>query len=165
MSRAKVGLVSKYGAMRPYGPAVLRWCVGAVFLAHGAQKLFGLWGGPGLAGTSAFFTSLGLPAPYPLALLVAVTEFAGGALLILGGLTRWVALALAVDMAVAIWKVHYSHGFFLSSPRGQGIEFTLVLIGAMLCLMLTGPGALSWDEWRDSSAEAVRAGRARARKV
>jgi putative oxidoreductase len=151
--------------MRAYGPAVLRLCVGAVFLAHGAQKLFGLWGGPGLSGTTTFFTNLGLPAPYPLALLVAVTEFAGGALLILGGLTRWVALALAIDMAVAIWKVHYTHGFFLNSRGGQGVEFTLILLAAMLCLMLTGPGALSWDDWRDSSAEALRAGRARARKV
>ena len=151
--------------MRPYGPAVLRLYVGGVFLAHGAQKLFGLWGGPGLAGTTALFTTLGLPYPYPLALLVAVTEFAGGALLILGGLTRWVALALAIEMGVAIWKVHYSNGFFLNSRSGQGSEFALVLLAAMLSLMLTGPGALSWDEWRDSSAEAMRAGRARARKV
>jgi putative oxidoreductase len=140
-------------------------CAGAVFLAHGAQKLFGLWGGPGLAGTTKLFTTLGLPSPYPLALLVGVTEFAGGALLIVGGLTRWVALALAIDMAVAIWKVHYANGFFLNSHGGQGSEFALVLLAAMLCLMLTGPGALSWDEWRDSSAEAMRAGRARARKV
>jgi putative oxidoreductase len=139
--------------------------VGAVFLGHGAQKLFGFWGGPGLAGTTAFFTGLGLPFPYPLALLVAATEFAGGALLILGGLTRWAALALAVDMAVAIWKVHYTNGFFLNARGGQGSEFAMVLLGAMLCLILTGPGALSWDEWRDSSAEAMRAGRARARKV
>ena len=144
---------------------MLRVCAGTVFLAHGAQKLFGLWGGPGLAGTTALFTTLGLPSPYPLALLVGVTECAGGALLIFGGLTRWVALALAIDMAVAIWKVHYANGFFLNSRSGQGSEFALVLLAAMLCLMLTGPGALSWDEWRDSSAEAMRAGRARARKV
>jgi putative oxidoreductase len=151
--------------MRAYGPATLRLCVGAVFLAHGAQKLFGAWGGSGLTGTTAFFTSLGLPSPYPLAILVAVVEFAGGALLMLGGLTRWVALALAIDMGVAIWKVHYVNGFFLSSRRGQGVEFTLVLLGALVCLMLTGPGVFSWDEWRHSSAEAMRAGRARARKV
>jgi putative oxidoreductase len=151
--------------MRPYGATVLRLCAGVVFLAHGAQKLFGLWGGPGLTGTTALFTTLGLPYPYPLALLVAVTEFAGGALLIFGGLTRWVALALAIDMAVAIWKVHYTNGFFLNARGGQGSEFAMVLLGAMLCLILTGPGALSWDEWRDSSAEAMRAGRARARKV
>jgi putative oxidoreductase len=139
--------------------------VGAVFLGHGAQKLFGLWGGPGLAGTTAFFTTLGMPFPYPLAVLVAVTEFAGGGLLILGGLTRWAALALAIDMGVAIWKVHYINGFFLNSRGGQGFEFALVLLGALVSLMLTGPGAFSWDEWRDSSAEAMRAGRARARKV
>jgi putative oxidoreductase len=139
--------------------------VGAVFLAHGAQKLFGLWDGPGLTGTTAFFKTLGLPYPYPLALLVAVTEFAGGALLLLGGLTRWVALALAVDMGVAIWKVHYTNGFFLNARGGPGSEFVLVLLGALVCLMLTGPGPLSWDDWRDSSAEAMRAGRARARKV
>jgi putative oxidoreductase len=157
--------VAKYATMGPYGPAALRLFVGAVFVAHGAQKLFGAWNGPGLDGTTAFFTSLGLPYPYPLAILVAVTEFAGGALLILGGLTRWVALALTIVMAVAIWKVHYQNGFFLKSPSGQGVEFTLVLVGALLCLMLTGPGAFSVDEWRNSSAEAMRAGRARARKV
>ena len=139
--------------------------MGAVFVAHGGQKLFGLWDGPGLAGTAAFFTTLGLPYPSPLALLVAITEFAGGALLVLGALTRWAALALAIDMGVAIWKVHYANGFFLSGRRGQGFEFALVLLGALLCLMLTGSGGLSWDDWRDSSAEAMRAGRARARKV
>ena len=151
--------------MRPYGPAALRVCVGAVFLAHGAQKLFALWNGPGLAGTTSLLTSLGLPYPYPLAILLGVTEFTGGALLILGGLTRWVALALAIDMGIAIWKVHYLNGFFLNSSRGPGVEFALVLVGALLSLLMTGPGALSWDEWRHSSAEAMRAGRARARKV
>jgi putative oxidoreductase len=151
--------------MRPYGPAALRLCVGAVFLAHGAQKLFGAWGGPGLAGTAAFLAKLGLTQTYPLAILLAVTEFGGGALLVLGGLTRWVALALAIDMGVAIWKVHYLNGFFTNAPHGPGVEFPLVLIGALMCLMLTGPGAFSVDEWRHSSAEAMRAGRARARKV
>ncbi len=151
--------------MRPYGLAVLRLCVGAVFLAHGAQKLFGVWDGPGLAGTAAFFTNLGLTPAYPLAILTAVTEFGGGALLVLGGLTLWVALALAIDMGVAVWKVHYLNGFFLNSVRGPGVEFCLVLTGALLCLMLAGPGALSVDEWRTSSAEAKAAGRARARKV
>lgn len=153
--------------MRPYGPAVLRLCVGAVFVAHGAQKLIGVWGGPGLDGTSILLARLGLPSPYPypLAMLLAATELVGGGLLVLGGLTRWVSLALAIDMAVAIWKVHYPNGFFLTGGHGQGMEFTLVLIGALLCLMMTGPGALSVDEWRHSSAEALRAGRARARKV
>jgi putative oxidoreductase len=153
--------------MRPYGPAALRLCVGAVFLAHGAQKLFGVWGGPGLTATASFLANLGLPSPYayPVAVLTGLAQLGGGALLILGGLTRWVALVLAIDMGVAVWKVHYLNGFFIDSPRGQGVEFCLVLIGALLCLMLAGPGALSIDEWRNSSAEAMRAGRARARKV
>ena len=69
-------------------------------------------------------------------------------------------------MAIAIWKVHYPNGFFLNGPgRGDGVEFTLVLLGALVCLMLTGAGALSVDQWRSHSAEAAARGRARARKV
>jgi putative oxidoreductase len=153
--------------MQSYGPAVLRVCVGAVFIAHGAQKLFGMWGGPGLNGTAAMLTALGLPYPYPLAVLLAVTEFGGGLLLALGGLTRWVALALAIDMAVAIWKVHYGNGFFLTdqAARGGGYEYAMVLLGALICLTLTGPGGLSIEHRRNQSAEAAARGRARARKV
>ena len=152
--------------MRSYGLTALRLCVGAVFVAHGAQKLFGIWGGAGLNHTSAMLAGLGLPYPFPLAVLLGATEFAGGILLILGGLTTWVALALAIDMGIAIWKVHYPIGFFLSgSGRGQGYEFALVLLGALICLMLSGAGALSLEDWRSQSAEAKARGRARARKV
>jgi putative oxidoreductase len=151
--------------MRPYGPAALRLCVGAVFLAHGAQKLFGVWDGPGLAGTAALITSLGLAPAYPLAVLTAIAELGGGALLILGGLTRWVALGLIVEVGIAIWKVNYVNGFFLTAGGSPGAEYRVLLIGALLCLALTGPGALSIDEWRNSSEEAKAAGRARARKV
>ena len=155
--------------MRPFGPAALRVCVGAVFVAHGAQKLFGAWGGPGLDGTTSYFASLGLAPAYPLAAVTALTEFAGGMLLLLGWLTRWVALALALEMVVAVYKVHYANGFFLNwglTPgHGHGFEFNLVLIGGLVCLMLTGPGALSLDEWRNQSAEAESRARARARKV
>jgi uncharacterized membrane protein YphA (DoxX/SURF4 family) len=72
---------------------------------------------------------------------------------------------LAIEVGVAIWKVNYLNGLVLTSPAGPGVEYRLVLIGALLCLSLTGPGVLSVDEWRNSSAEAMRAGRARARKV
>lgn len=151
--------------MRPYGPAALRLCVGAVFLAHGAQKLFGIGGGQGLAATTALLASWGLTPAHPLAILAAVAELGGGALLIIGGLTRWVAVGLIVEVGIAVWKVNYLNGFFLTSEGGPGVEYRLVLIGSLLCLMLTGPGAFSVDEWRNSSAEALRAGRARARKV
>jgi putative oxidoreductase len=158
--------VAKYAHMRPYGPAALRLCVGTVLLLHGLQKLFGLWGGAGIGGTTSLLASWGLNPAHPLAIVAGVAELAGGALLILGGLTRWIALALIAEVAVAIWKVNYQNGLFLTSAGGgPGAEYRLVLIGALLCLALTGPGALSVDEWRHSSAEAMRAGRARARKV
>jgi putative oxidoreductase len=153
--------------MYSYGPTVLRVTVGAVFLAHGAQKLFGIWGGPGLNGTTAMLAGLGLPYASLLAMVLAGTEFAGGILLMLGGLTRWVALALAIDMVVAIWKVHYRNGFFLTdqASRGGGAEYALVLLAALLCLAFAGPGALSIDQSRNQSFEAAARGRARARKM
>lgn len=155
--------------MRPFGLTALRWAIGAVFIAHGGQKLLGLWGGPGLGGTTGYFASLGLQPAYPLAILASGTEFIGGILLILGWGTRWVSLALAIVMGVAIWKVHYANGFFMNwtgaAGRGHGIEFNLVLIAALICLMFNGPGGLSFDEWRNQSAEAEARGRARARKV
>ena len=153
--------------MQPYGPAVLRLAIGAVFVAHGAQKLFGIWGGGGLAGTAAFFGQLGLTPAYPLALLVGLIEFAGGLMLIAGALTLYVALALALNMLVAIWKVHLANGFFLNwsmvAGQGHGYEFNLALIGALVSLMLTGPGAFSVDGQRARSAEAEAYGRARLR--
>src|SRR5688572_23611119 len=71
--------------MTPYGPAALRLCVGAVFLAHGLQKLFGLWGGLGIEGTTALLASWGLSQPQSLAIAVGIAELGGGALLIIGG--------------------------------------------------------------------------------
>jgi len=155
--------------MRPYGLTVLRLAVGVVFAAHGAQKLLGLWGGPGLSGTAAMVSSLGLPYPYPLAMLLTLTEFCGGILLVLGWLTPWISLALIIDMAVAMWKVHYANGFFMNwanTPgRGHGIEYNLVLIAALAALMLSGAGALSIDDWRSQHHEARARGRERMRKV
>jgi putative oxidoreductase len=145
--------------MQPYGPAVLRLAIGAVFVAHGAQKLFGIWGGGGLTATAGFFSQLGLTPAYPLAVLVALVEFVGGALLILGALTPFAAFVLAINMAVAIWKVHAVHGFFLPA----GYEYAMALLGGLVALMLTGPGALSVDGWRARSAEARAYGRARIR--
>jgi putative oxidoreductase len=146
-------------AVQTYGPAVLRLVVGLVFVAHGAQKLFGVWGGPGLPGTAGFFAQLGLEPSYPLAVVAATVEFGGGLLLILGAYTVFAAVALVIQMLVAIWAVHLPHGFFLP----DGYEFNLTLIGALVCLALTGPGALSMDVRRASHAAAAAAGRARLR--
>jgi putative oxidoreductase len=150
---------SEGAAVQPYGPAVLRLVVGLVFVAHGAQKLFGVWGGEGLPGTAAWFAQLGLEPSYPLAVVAATVEFGGGLLLIFGAYTVFAAVALIIQMLVAIWTVHLAHGFFLP----QGYEFNLTLIGALTCLALTGPGALSVDVRRASHAAAAAAGRARLR--
>ena len=150
-----------------YGPAVLRLALAAVFIAHGAQKLFGIWGGGGLAGTSAAFSQMGLEPAYALAVIWGVIEFAGGVLLLFGALTTPAAVALSLTMLAAIWKVHFAHGFFLNwnlvAGQGHGYEFNIALLGGLICLMLTGPGVFSIDGRRAESAAAEAAGRARLR--
>jgi len=153
--------------MDRYGPTVLRMMVGLTFVAHGAQHLFGVWGGPGLAGTAASFDSIGLSPGFPLAVAVGVTEFAGGFLLMAGVLTAYAAVALTIVMLGAMWKVHLANGFFINwamTPGvGHGVEYNLVLIAALLCLTFIGPGAFSIDHRRERSAAADAAGRARLR--
>lgn len=153
--------------MHGWGLAVLRVAVGIIFVGHGARKLLGVWGGEGLEGTAAWLDSLGLAPAYPLALLVALLETAGGLLLLAGFHTRVVAATLILYMLAAVWLVHLPHGFFLSltlAPgSGYAIEFGLALIAALLCLVLEGGGVLSVDARRARSAEAEAAGRARLR--
>lgn len=161
-----------------YGPTVLRLALAAVFAAHGAQKLFGAWGGGGLPETAAFLSSLGLERPLAsvagadrastfLAAVIGGLEFGGGLLLIPGVFTRWIAGALAVEMLIAAYKVHLPNGFFLnwtSAPGlGHGVEMSLVVIGGLVCLLFTGAGALSIDGWRRASEEEAALGRARVR--
>lgn len=153
--------------MQGFGPTVLRLAVGAIFAAHGAQKLFGIWGGGGPSGTAAFFNQLGLTPAYPLAVFVGLVELLGGLLLIAGAFTPIVSAVLMLDMLVAVWTVHLPYGFFLnwtSAPgQGHGYEFNLVLIAALVALMLMGAGSLSVDEWRLRSSESLALGRARLR--
>lgn len=134
------------------GPAVLRFAIGAVFIGSGLQKLLGIWGGTGISGTVSLFRAVHLLPAYPLALLVTGLELVGGLLLVFGAFTVWVATPLAIEMGVAIWKVHLVHGFFLNWTLrpgvGHGYEFNLVLIAGLVCLIFTGPGALSVDGWR-----------------
>lgn len=161
--------MSQYARMHAsaFGPTVLRLALGVVFLAHGAQKLFGVWGGDGPTGTAAFFNQLGLSPAYVLALSIGVVELAGGILLLAGLFTLPVCAVLAANMTVAIWKVHAANGFFLNWKNapgfGHGYEYNLVLLAGLVALMLTGPGALSLDARRRKSAETDAAGRARLR--
>ena len=149
-----------------YGPAVLRLAVGAVFIAHGAQKLSGLWGGSGLAVTSADFPHLGLTSATWLGAAGSL-ELLGGLLLVAGAYTLLATLALMLEIGVAMAQTQLAGGFFINWPLTTGVvhgyEFHLTLIAALLCLMLGGPGALSFDARRASHAAAEAAGRARLR--
>ncbi len=123
-----------------FGPLVIRLALGAVFIGHGAQKLFGVWGGPGLQGVTGMLGTMGFQPPYLWALALALVEFVGGILVFVGLFTRYAALALAVDMAVAILRVHRG-SFFLP----EGMEFVLMLFAAAVSLALTGGRAVSID--------------------
>jgi putative oxidoreductase len=120
----------------------LRVALGIIFLVHGAQKLFGLFGGPGLSGVAEFLASLGLVPGMFWAFVAGVLELVGGAALLLGLLTRWVALALALEMAVSLVLVHLPAGF--AAAQG-GAEFPLALIGGLLSLFLSGAQRYALD--------------------
>ena len=153
--------------MESYGPAILRVMVGAMFMAHGAQKLFGVFGGAGLSGTAAGFDATGLSPGFPLAVAVGLSEFGCGLLLIAGAWTRFAAVPLIIVMLGAMWNVHLEHGFFinwaLTPGVGHGVEYNLLILASLLSLILTGPGALSIDHSRLRSAESYAMGRARLR--
>lgn len=120
----------------------LRLGIGVVMLGHGAQKLFGWFGGYGLEATGQFFAeSLGLKPGILMALLAGGTEFFGGLLLIAGLFTRAAGLAIAGTMAVAIITVH-SSAFFASN---NGMEYPLTLLLGSLTLAIGGAGKLSVD--------------------
>ena len=113
---------------------LVRIIVGVIFAAHGAQKLFGAFGGPGLAATVEKMGGGVLP------YLVTIGEFFGGVGLIVGFLTRFSAASLIVIMIGAIAMVHGKNGFFQSAG---GFEYNLALIGLLLPSLICGPGRLS----------------------
>ncbi len=118
------------------GLLILRLVVGLLFVGHGAQKLFGIWGGHGLKGTAGFFEAIGLKPGHVHATAAAVMEFGGGALLALGLVTPVASLALIAVMTAAIISVHFAKGLWVTNG---GYEYNLVLASVALALAATGP--------------------------
>lgn len=127
---------------RSTGSLILRLTLGVIFIAHGAQKLFGWFGGYGLEATGQWMASVGLEPGFLMALAAGLVEFGGGVALIFGVLTRLSALALAGAMAIALFAVHLPNGFFMAT---NGYEFALALLAASVSLVFTGAGRASLD--------------------
>ncbi len=123
-------------------PLALRIPAGLIFAAHGAQKLFGWFGGYGLEGTGQWMASIGLQPGELLALLAGSAEFFGGLALVLGLLVRPASALLAFTMLVAIFGVHIGKGLFLSNG---GFEYALALFAISISLLLSGAGRFSLD--------------------
>jgi putative oxidoreductase len=119
---------------------VLRVTLGVMFVGHGLQKTFGLFGGPGIAGVSQMFSGLGLSPALFWAYIASYTELLAGAFLCLGLFTRASAALLLIVMIVAIWKVHLSKGFFLAQG---GFEYAFLISAVCVALILLGPGRFS----------------------
>lgn len=125
-----------------YAPLALRIPVGIILMAHGAQKLFGWFGGYGLEGTGQWMASIGLEPGVFMAFLAGSGEFFGGLFLLIGLLTRPAALVTAFTMIVAIFTVHIDNGLFMAN---NGYEFGLALLAATVSLLISGAGNLSID--------------------
>ncbi len=125
-----------------WAPLALRLAAGVIFAAHGAQKLFGSFGGHGLEGTGQWMASIGLQPGWLMALLSGSAELFGGLALILGLLVRPAAATLAITMVVAIFAVHFEHGLFLANG---GYEFGLALLAISVSLLISGGGRWSID--------------------
>ena len=125
-----------FSRLQPLALLVLRVVLGAIMIAHGYQKV------SGIHGSQHFFSNVGLPAwaAYP----VAALEFLGGMAIVLGVFERFFAGAFAIEMMVAIWRVHYHNGF--AKPGGYEFPLSLVAIGFTLLCFGGGPWGFSWGK-------------------
>jgi putative oxidoreductase len=131
------------------GLLLLRLAVGGIMAAHGAQKLFGWWGGPGLKGTVGLCHNLAYRIPFLMGCSLAFAELGGGLSLAAGFLTPLGALAVTIVMVNAVYLVHLSKGFFNGNG---GYEFNLLIASSAVALAAIGPGrfsidhAIGWDD-------------------
>jgi putative oxidoreductase len=125
------------------GLLILRIVVGLTMAAHGAQKLFGWWGGPGMGAWTQGVTKLRIRPAAAWAWLAALSELGGGLLFALGLLSPFGSLAIAATMLVAVATVHWANGFWNGK---RGYEFNLALLASVIAVALTGPGIYSLDK-------------------
>ena len=125
------------------GLLIVRVVVGLTLAGHGAQKLFGWWGGSGMSGWIAVVTKLRIRPAAPWAWIAALSEFGGGLLFALGLLSPLGSLAIAGTMFVAIATVHWANGFWNTK---RGYEFNLTILASVIALALAGPGTYSIDQ-------------------
>ncbi|MNJ60230.1 putative oxidoreductase MhqP [compost metagenome] len=128
--------------MLDLGLLLIRLIVGILFIGHGAQKLFGMFGGYGPKGTGGWMESIGIKPGVLMAVLAGLMEFVGGVLFTLGLLTPLAAVLIALAMAGAIVKVHFKNGLWATA---NGYEYPLVLLVVVIGIALTGAGAYSLD--------------------
>jgi putative oxidoreductase len=131
--------------------AIVRMVLGIIFFAHGAQKMLGWYGGPGLAKSMRTLTEY-LHLPAVLAFLVIAGEFFSGIGLVLGFFSRLAALVIGLTMLGAVALVHLRYGLFLNwfgDKEGHGIEYHLLVIALAMLVVLKGAGAFSLDRLLD----------------
>ncbi len=132
-----------FGTARDLGYLIVRLVVGSVFVVHGSQKLFGFFGGHGLAATLQGMSGPPSNIPVILVWLAIIAEFFGGLGLITGILPRLSALGIFIVMVVAVLKVHLHNGFFMNwmgSQKGEGFEYHLLVMAMTLLILLSGAG-------------------------
>jgi putative oxidoreductase len=138
---------SLFATDKRFSGTILRVLLGIVILPHGAQKLLGWFGGQGFTASMRWFES-SLHIPTIFALLAILAESVGAAALIAGFFTRLAALALSVDMLVAVALVHLKNGFFMNwggTAKGEGFEYHILAVAIGVALMITGGGRWSLD--------------------
>lgn len=124
------------------GLLLIRLVIGLSFMAHGAQKLFGWFGGHGLKGTGGWFESIGMKPGVRMALIAGLSELVGGALFGVGFLTPLAALMIAGTMFIAIIKVHGPNGYWATQ---NGYEYNLTLLVVAISIAIIGPGYYAID--------------------
>ena len=127
------------------GLLVLRLVFGLLLVGHGTQKLFGLFGGPGLDGTAGYFHSLGFRPGKPMAIVAGTCEAGAGVLLVLGLLTPFASAAVIGTLVVA-GSVHWTAGLW---AQNSGFEMPLLYATAAAVVAFTGPGSFSLDNALD----------------